>query len=77
MRVYDLIDKVSNSKASVLITGPSGTGKELIAKAIHYQGHQKRKAAYFNQLRGSSRKPLLASELFGHEKGALLRGLSP
>ena len=51
IKVYDLIDKVSSSKASVLITGPSGTGKELIAKAIHYQGPQKRTATHCHQLR--------------------------
>ncbi|MFO7461300.1 MAG: response regulator, partial [Desulfatiglandales bacterium] len=36
LQIYDLVDKVAHSKASVLITGPSGTGKELVAKAIHY-----------------------------------------
>ncbi|UCF82644.1 MAG: sigma-54-dependent Fis family transcriptional regulator, partial [Desulfobacteraceae bacterium] len=41
LKVYDMIDKVAQSKASVLITGPSGTGKELIAKAIHYSGSRR------------------------------------
>ncbi|MCX5879396.1 MAG: response regulator, partial [Deltaproteobacteria bacterium] len=41
LKVYDLISKVAQSKASVLITGPSGTGKELIAKAIHYESPRK------------------------------------
>ncbi|HIC85536.1 MAG TPA: sigma-54-dependent Fis family transcriptional regulator, partial [Desulfobacterales bacterium] len=41
IKIYDLIDKVALSKASVFITGPSGTGKELIAKAIHYSGSRK------------------------------------
>ncbi|HJX33648.1 MAG TPA: response regulator, partial [Desulfatiglandales bacterium] len=41
LNIYDLIRKVSQSKASVLITGPSGTGKELIANAIHYNGPRK------------------------------------
>ena len=41
LKIYDLIRKVAPSKASVLITGPSGTGKELIAKAIHYDSPRK------------------------------------
>ena len=68
-KVYDLIDKVSSSKASVLITGPSGTGKELIAKAIHYQGPRKERPLISINC-GALTETLLASELFGHEKGA-------
>jgi two-component system NtrC family response regulator len=41
LKVYDMIEKVAPSRASVLITGPSGTGKELIAKAIHYASLRK------------------------------------
>ncbi|MZG31308.1 MAG: sigma-54-dependent Fis family transcriptional regulator [Nitrospinae bacterium] len=40
-KIFDLVDKVSQSKATVLITGESGTGKELIAKAIHFNGNRK------------------------------------
>ncbi|MFH1952096.1 MAG: sigma-54 dependent transcriptional regulator [Pseudomonadota bacterium] len=69
IEVYDLIDKVSRSKASVLITGPSGTGKELISKAIHYQG-QRKDRPFISINCGALTETLLESELFGHEKGA-------
>ena len=69
LEIYDLISKVAQSKASVLITGPSGTGKELIAKAIHYDSPRK-KRAFISINCGALTETLLESELFGHEKGA-------
>ena len=69
LRIYDLVDKVARSKVSVLITGPSGTGKELIAKAIHYEG-PRRERPFISVNCGALTETLLESELFGHEKGA-------
>jgi len=69
LKIYDIIDKVSQSKASVLLTGPSGTGKELIAKAIHYSG-PRRDRPFISINCGALTETLLESELFGHEKGA-------
>ncbi len=68
-KIYELIDLVSVSDAIVLITGENGTGKELVAQAIHRQSY--RKDGPFVVANCSAYSPtLLESELFGHEKGA-------
>ncbi len=69
LKIYDIIDKVAQSKASVLVAGPSGTGKELIAKAIHYGGPRKDRP-FISVNCGALTETLLESELFGHERGA-------
>jgi PAS domain S-box-containing protein len=67
--VYELIDLISVSDATVLITGENGTGKELVAQAIHRQSH--RSKGPFVVANCSAYSPtLLESELFGHEKGS-------
>jgi len=67
--VYQLIDLVSGTDATVLITGENGTGKELVARMIHRQS--KRSRGPFVVANCSAYSPtLLESELFGHEKGA-------
>jgi DNA-binding NtrC family response regulator len=67
--VYRLVERVADSDATVLITGPSGTGKELVARALHTRS--RRRAARFVAL-GCAAIPenLLEDELFGHVKGA-------
>jgi transcriptional regulator with GAF, ATPase, and Fis domain len=67
--ILELVRKVSNAPYSVLITGESGSGKELIAKAIHY--NSRRAGQPFVVLNCAAiPKDLLESELFGHEKGS-------
>jgi two-component system response regulator HupR/HoxA len=68
-QVYHLLSKVANSESSILIQGANGTGKEMVAKAIHY--NSPRKDAVFMAVNCSAfNDNLLDSELFGHVKGA-------
>src|SRR5437762_9343824 len=68
--VRELIDKVVRSQAtSVLITGESGSGKELVARAIHYRS-DRTQAPLMEVNCSSFHENLLENELFGHEKGA-------
>ena len=67
--LFDVVRSISETDVTVLIQGETGTGKELIAKAIHYNGP--RKANRFVSVNcGAISETLLESELFGHEKGA-------
>ena len=66
--VADLIERVADSDASVLIHGETGTGKELVARAVHNRARRDGPVRR-HQLRGRAR-PLLESELFGHARGA-------
>ena len=68
-QIYHLLTKVSNSEATIMIQGENGTGKEMVAKAIHY--NSPRKDAVFMAVNCSAfNDNLLDSELFGHIKGA-------
>ncbi len=67
--VYDLISKAITTNINVSITGETGTGKELVAKAIHYNSNQKQKPFVAVNVSAIPLE-LIESELFGHEKGA-------
>ncbi len=69
LRVFEMIDSVAPSKATVLITGESGTGKSMIARMIHEASDRENKP--FVELNcGAMPEGLVESELFGHTKGA-------
>ncbi|MDI6840196.1 MAG: sigma 54-interacting transcriptional regulator [bacterium] len=73
--LYNLLEKVIDTDATVLITGETGTGKELVARAIHY--NSKRKDNKFIALAcGAMPETLLESELFGYVKGAFTGAVS-
>jgi two-component system, NtrC family, response regulator AtoC len=67
--VYDLIDKALGTNITVIISGETGTGKELVAKAIHYNSKRKDKSFVTVNV-AAIPSELIESELFGHEKGA-------
>ncbi|MEE9402733.1 MAG: sigma-54 dependent transcriptional regulator, partial [Desulfobacteria bacterium] len=69
LAVFDIIQKVAHTKATVLVTGESGSGKELIAKAIHFNSPRRNKPFVAVSCAALS-ETLLESELFGHERGA-------
>ncbi len=68
-RALVLASKVSVNESPVLITGPTGTGKELIARAIHFNSRRKNRPFVIKNC-GVRTETLLESELFGHTKGA-------
>ncbi|KOF03630.1 ATPase AAA [Roseivirga seohaensis subsp. aquiponti] len=68
-QVFQQIEKVAHTDANILITGENGTGKELVARAIH-RASNRYKSIFVNVDMGAITETLFESELFGHKKGA-------
>jgi len=68
-RVFDMIKTVADTESTVLVTGSSGTGKELVARAIHFNSKRKNKP-FLAVNCGAISENLIESELFGHKRGA-------
>jgi DNA-binding NtrC family response regulator len=69
LKIFDLVDAVADSRTTVLMTGESGTGKSLLARAIHHRSGRRDKP-FVEVSCGALPETLLESELFGHVKGA-------
>ncbi|MCG8308470.1 MAG: sigma-54 dependent transcriptional regulator [Cytophagales bacterium] len=74
-RTFSLIEKATRKNINVSISGETGTGKEVVARAIHYHGERKKKPFVAVNL-AAIPKELLESEMFGHEKGAFTGAVS-
>ncbi len=69
LKIFDLVDAVADSRTTVLMTGESGTGKSLLARAIHHRSPRRGKP-FVEVSCGALPESLLESELFGHVRGA-------
>ena len=69
LKIFDLVEAVADGRTTVLMTGESGTGKSLLARAIHHRSSRRDKP-FIEVSCGALPETLLESELFGHVKGA-------
>lgn len=69
LKVYELVEAVARSNTTVLLQGPSGTGKSMVARVIH-QRSERREQPFIEVSCGALPETLLESELFGHVRGA-------
>jgi len=69
LKVFDLVESVADTPTTVLVTGESGTGKSMIARAIHHRSNR-RTGPFVEVACGALPETLLESELFGHVKGS-------
>lgn len=74
-KVFDMIQAVAETDSTVLISGNSGTGKELVARAIHFRSKRNNKP-FIAVNCGAISENLIESELFGHKKGAFTGAIS-
>ena len=74
VKMFSLLEKASRTNINVSITGETGTGKEVVAKAIHYNSERSKKPFIAVNMAAIPRE-LIESELFGHEKGAFTGAL--
>ena len=74
-KIFDLVEAVADSKTTILMAGPSGTGKSILARAIHHRSSRHNKP-FVEVSCGALPETLLESELFGHVKGSFTGAIS-
>ncbi len=74
-KIFDLVEAVADTKTTILMAGPSGTGKSMLARAIHHQSSRRSKP-FIEVSCGALPETLLESELFGHAKGSFTGAVS-
>jgi len=74
--IYTLLERISNSRATVLLRGESGTGKRLVAHALHQADRKRRDNPMVEISCGALPREIIESELFGHTKGAFTGAIS-
>lgn len=74
-KIFDLVEAVADTKTTILMAGPSGTGKSMLARAIHHRS-SRRNEPFIEVSCGALPETLLESELFGHVKGAFTGAVS-
>jgi len=74
-KIFDLVEAVADTKTTILMAGPSGTGKSMLAKAIHHRS-SRRDRPFVEVSCGALPETLLESELFGHVKGSFTGAVS-
>ena len=74
-KIFDLVESVADSRSNILMTGSSGTGKTMLARAIHHRSGRKSKP-FVEVSCGALPETLLESELFGHVKGSFTGAIS-
>jgi transcriptional regulator with PAS, ATPase and Fis domain len=74
-KIFDLVEAVADTKTTILMAGPSGTGKSMLARAIHHRSSRRNKP-FIEVSCGALPETLLESELFGHAKGSFTGAVS-
>ncbi|UCG58108.1 MAG: sigma-54-dependent Fis family transcriptional regulator [Phycisphaerales bacterium] len=74
-KIFELVEAVADSNTTILMAGPSGTGKSMLARAIHYRS-SRRERPFVEVSCGALPETLLESELFGHVRGAFTGAVS-
>ena len=74
-KIFDLVEAVADTGTTILMTGPSGTGKSMLARAIHHRSSRRNKP-FVEVSCGALPETLLESELFGHAKGSFTGAIS-